>query len=383
MQEARIPYVDVAGAQAPLRDELLAAVAEVIDHGQFILGPKVEEFEAAFSRLCGVEHAVGVNSGTDALMLVLRALDIGPGDEVITAPNSFVASASCIAARGARPVFVDVRPDYNLDPALLEDAITPRTRAIVPVHLTGRPADMDAIMAVATKHGLAVVEDAAQAVCARYRDQSVGSFGNAGCFSLHPLKTLGACGDAGIITTNDAEIARKTRLYRNLGLETRDDCTVWSSNSRLDAVQAALLLVKLPELEGWTERRCTNARRYCEALSKIEGVDTPVDLPHERAVYHTYMISAEARDLLKEYLAMQGIDTAIHYPVPIHLQTVAKNLGYLRGSFPVAERLASRVLSLPVYPKLTEQQIERVCSSIRNFYAQGLGSSTASNGARG
>ena len=255
-----IPYVTLAAQHVPMKTELLAAVARVFDHGNFILGPEVEEFEQRFAGLCQVNHAIAVNSGTDALVLALRALGIGPGDEVITVPNSFIASTSCIILAGARPVFVDVRGDYNLDPTLLEQVITPRTKAILPVHLTGRPADMNPIMAIAQQHGLQVIEDCAQAVLAEYQGQRVGSIGTIGCFSLHPLKTLNACGDGGILTTNDASLANSFKILRNIGLRTRDDCVVWTGNSRLDTLQAAILLVKLEYLERKRGQRVRGKR---------------------------------------------------------------------------------------------------------------------------
>jgi dTDP-4-amino-4,6-dideoxygalactose transaminase len=366
--QKKIPYVDVAGQHAGLKAELHEAFERTLKHGHFILGEEVEEFERHFARLCQTPFAIGLNSGTDALILSLRALDIGPGDEVITAPNSFVASASCVAMVGARPVFVDVREDYNLNPALLEKAITPRTKAIIPVHLTGSPADMDRILEIARRHRLRVVEDAAQAVTAEYKGRRVGSFGDTGCFSLHPLKTLNACGDGGVVVTHSRELYEKIQLMRNLGLRTRENAVLWSSNSRLDTLQASLLLVKLKYLAQWTEKRRANARFYQRKLKGLAGVQVPVDVPHQRAVYHTFIIQADRRDKLKQYLADQEIGTAIHYAVPIHLQETARDLGYHKGDFPVAERQAARILSLPVYPELRREDLERVVETIRTFY---------------
>ena len=363
-----VPYVDIASQHVPLKAELMEAVARVIDHGQFILGPEVQEFEQRFAALCGVRYAVAVNSGTDALTLALRALEIGAGDEVITVPNSFVASTSCIMLVGARPVFVDVGDDYLMDPEQLERAITPRTRAILPVHLTGRPADMLAIMDIARTHGLHVVEDCAQAVLADYKGQRVGSFGVMGCFSLHPLKTLNACGDGGVLTTSDAELYEKLIALRNIGLQSRDRCVLWSGNSRLDTMQAAMLLVKLAYVDDWTVQRRAHARFYQYALSNIPGVRLPCDQPYATAVYHTFVIQAEQRQTLQQYLTEYGIGTAIHYPVPIHLQPVAAELGYGPGSFPVAERQAGRILSLPIYAELQPAALEYIARSIRRFY---------------
>lgn len=362
-----VPYVNIAALNEDIKAELLEAVSRVLDSGQFILGREVEVFEKQFAPLCGVRYAVGLNSGTDALIFALRALGVGVGDEVITVPNSFVASTSCIVLVGARPVFVDVREDYNIDTSLIEKAITPRTKVILPVHLTGRPADMAQILDVASRHGLWVVEDCAQAVLAEYQGQRVGSFGAAGCFSLHPLKTLNACGDGGVVTTNDEAVYEKVKLYRNLGLKTRDNCVIWSGNSRLDTLQAAILLVKLKHLHRWTEKRRFNAAYYQKALAGIPRVQVPLDQPHERAVYHTFVIQAGARDKLQQYLQDQGIGTAIHYPIPIHLQEAASNLGYRVGSFPVAETQAKRILSLPVYSELEQWQLEHVAEAVQRF----------------
>jgi dTDP-4-amino-4,6-dideoxygalactose transaminase len=366
----RVPYVDLAAQHAELKGELLAAVGRVIDSGQFVLGDQVAAFEERFAALTGTSFAVGVNSGTDALILALRALSIGPGDEVITAPNSFVSSASAIAMTGATPVFVDVGDDMNIDPALIEGAVTGATRAIMPVHLTGLPADMGPIMGIAAARGLAVVEDAAQAVTAAYDGRPVGSLGDVGCFSLHPLKTLSACGDGGVLTTDDAQIAERLRSLRNLGLLTRDDAVEWSGNSRLDTMQAAMLSVKLEHLEAWTEKRRANAALYRERLAGIGQVVAPSEGPRARAVYHTFVIQADRRDELQAHLAERGVGTAVHYPRPIHLQTAARGLGYAEGSFPVSERQAGRILSLPVHQGLTEEDLGYVADQIRGFYGE-------------
>jgi dTDP-4-amino-4,6-dideoxygalactose transaminase len=363
--------VNLALQHAPIKERLLAAVGDVIDHSQFILGREVAEFERRFAKLCGVDYAVGVNSGTDALILALKALGVGTGDEVITAPNSFVASTSCIELLGARPVFVDVGEDYNIEPCQIERAITARTRAILPVHLTGRPADMDPIMEIARRHDLRVVEDCAQAVCAEYQGQRVGSFGDVGCFSLHPLKTLNACGDGGVLTTNNAALYEDLKVLRNHGLRTRNNCVVWGYNSRLDTVQAAMLLVKLDYLDEWTERRRANACAYQRLLGELPQIQLPIDRPWERAVYHTFMIQVDCRNDLQDYLDLKGVGTAVHYPTPIHLQEAASGLGYGLGSFPVAERQAERSLSLPVYPELQLHELEYIADCVRAFYDTG------------
>lgn len=365
-----IPYVNIAAQHAPIKDELLEAVGKIIDKGQFILGDEVLEFEKRFAELCGVRYAVGVNSGTDALILALKALGIGPGDEVITVANSFVASASCIALVGARPVFVDVRDDYNIDPTLIDLAITPRTKAILPVHLTGRPADMEPILDIAKHYNLHVVEDCAQAAIAEYKGKCVGGFGIIGCFSLHPLKTLNACGDGGILTTNDTALAERFKILRNVGLKSRDECITWSGNSRLDNIQAAMLLVKLNYLSAWTEKRRVNAHFYRQHLASLQRLKIPHENFYEKAVCHTFVIQADMRDELKTYLAECGIETAIHYPVPIHLDKVAENLGHGPGRFPVTERLAQRILSLPVYPELTAAELNYVVETIKKYYLE-------------
>jgi dTDP-4-amino-4,6-dideoxygalactose transaminase len=364
----KVPYVDLITQHAPLKKEILDAISGVLDSGQLILGEQVRRFEEEFANLCGCKYAVGVNSGTDALVLSLRALGIGPGDEVITAPNSFVATASAIALVGARPVFVDVRPDMNIDPDQVEHAITPRTRALLPVHLTGKPADMHPLSQIANRHDLTIVEDAAQAVFAGYHGRRVGSLGTAGCFSLHPLKTLNACGDGGVVTTSDEILYQRLLLLRNLGLQTRDNCVVWSGNSRLDEIQAAILLVKLKYLLDWTRRRQANAAYYSEYLSGIPGLTLPIHDSREEPVFHTFIIRTGRRDDLRDHLARNGVGSAVHYPIPIHLQDVARELGYKAGDFPEAERQASRILSLPVHHSLRQDQLEHVVSVIREFF---------------
>lgn len=366
---SKIPYVDLISQHAAIKSELMEAVAGVFDSSQFVLGKEVAEFEEKFAQLCGTRYALGVNSGTDALILSLKALGVGYGHEVITVPNSFVASATCIRILGARPVFVDVGEDYNMDPDKIEAAITPKTKAIVPVHLTGRPCKMDKILAIAESHNLHVVEDAAQAVMAEYRGQRVGSFGALGCFSLHPLKNLNACGDGGVIVTDNPELYEQLKIRRNLGLRTRDDCVYWSHNSRLDTLQAAILLAKLPYLPEWTERRRQNARYYQTHLPDIPQLQIPQEEEWEKSVYHTFIVRAEKRDELRAFLGDRGIGTAIHYPVPIHLSNAAKEFGYQKGDFPVAERQAERILSLPIYSGLTIEQLDIICQSIKSFYS--------------
>jgi dTDP-4-amino-4,6-dideoxygalactose transaminase len=364
----QVPYVNIAAQAQALRADLLTAASRVVAAGDFILGSDVTAFEEHFAGLCGTRHAVGVANGTDALWLALRALNIGAGDEVITVSNSFIATAGAVAVVGAKPVFVDVRDDYNIDPDLIERAVTPRTKAILPVHLTGKPADMQPVMEIARRCKLHVIEDAAQAVAAEYRGQRVGSFGVINCFSLHPLKNLNACGDAGVMTTNDTELAEKLRKMRNHGLRNRDESEFFAYNSRLDSIQAALLNVKLDHLEQWTEARRANAAFYRERLKDI--VWCPDDAPHERQVYHTFVVQAGRRDELQKFLLDHGIQTKVHYPIPIHLQPAAQHLGYRRGDLPVTERLAQTILSLPIYPELRTEQKELVVTAIRKFYGK-------------
>jgi len=361
-----IPYVDLRRQHVPIKDEILHAVGRVIDSAGFILGEEVERFERKVAEYCRTEYAIGVNSGTDALFLSLKAYGIGQGDEVITVPNSFLATASSIVAAGARPVFVDVGDDLNINPELVERKITRSTRAIIPVHLTGRPVDMDPIMRIARAHNLIVVEDAAQAIGAEYKGRKVGSIGDCGCFSLHPLKTLNACGDGGVITTNDQNLHTSLVQLRNIGLKNRDESDTWGYNSRLDAIQAAILTVKLKYLDLWIEQRRSNAKYYIQHLGDV--VRVPDDEGADKPVWHTFVIETEQRDELQEHLELNGVGTRIHYPIPIHLQHAAKSLGYQKGDFPVCERQAQTILSLPVYQGLTKDELAHVVDAVTSFF---------------
>ncbi len=363
-----ISYVGLKKQHQNLKEEILDAVSKVLDESMFILGEDVKIFERNFEKYCNVKHAVGVNSGTDALFLALRVLNIGTGDEVITVPNSFLSTTSTIVLVGAKPVFVDVKEDMNIDPELIEDKITDKTKAILPVHLTGRPAEMDRIMEIAREHNLYVIEDCAQAVGAEYDGRKVGSFGDVNCFSLHPLKNLNACGDGGVITTNDDEIYEKLLQLRNIGLKDRDHADIWGYNSRLDTIQAAICNVKFKYLEEWIEKRRENARYYNEELKKF--VKVPIEGEKERCVYHTYIIQTKSRDKLKQYLMEKGIETKIHYPIPIHLQIAARELGYREGDFPIVERQAKEILTLPVYPELTQEELKYVTDKIKEFFTK-------------
>jgi dTDP-4-amino-4,6-dideoxygalactose transaminase len=361
-----VPYVDLAAQWAEERDQLLPVIEQALAEGQWVGGPAVAAFEAAAARLCGVAHAVALNSGTDALVLGMAALGIGPGDEVITPPNSFVASTAAVVQLGARPVFVDVRDDQNIDPALIETALSPRTKAIMPVHLTGRVADMAPIAEIAERHGLFVVEDAAQSIGSRYDGRMSGGFGQVGCFSTHSLKNLNACGDGGFLTTNDAEIAETVRALRNHGLVTRETVARFGHVSRMDNLQAAILTFRLGRLDDIIRRRRDHAALYRERLDPAH-VFMPPDRDREFNTYHTFVVQVDRRDALQAYLKTHGVGTAIHYPVPIHLQPAAAGLGYRAGDFPVAERQAKRILTLPINQTLSRDDLEYVADRVNAF----------------
>ncbi|HST89742.1 MAG TPA: DegT/DnrJ/EryC1/StrS family aminotransferase [Ktedonobacterales bacterium] len=368
-----IPLVDLRAQYAGLRAEILAAVAGVLDSMQLFLGPPQRAFEEEFARYCDCTDAIGVSNGTDAIELALRALGVGAGDEVITQPNSFIATAEAISAVGAIPVFSDVDPvTATLDPRLLEAAITPRTKAVIPVHLYGYPADMPAILAVARAHQLYVIEDACQAHGARLNGQRIGSFGDAACFSFYFSKNLGAYGEGGAVTTRDAALAERVRLYRDHGSRVRYRHEVVGRNARLDEIQAAILRVKLRHLDDWNAQRRRNARLLSAALAEMAG--TGLELPQRggegvEEVFHLYVVRHPERDRLKEHLAARGIGTGIHYPLPIHLQPAYAALGHQSGAFPVTERLAGQVLSLPLYAELTEAQIARIAEAVAAYDA--------------
>jgi dTDP-4-amino-4,6-dideoxygalactose transaminase len=342
---------------------LLAAVQRVLDGGRFVFGEEVERFEAEFASYCGAAFAVGVASGTDALTLALAAVGIGPGDEVITAANTCVPTIVGIESAGAKPVLVDCdERTFTLDPELIEQALTSRTRAIVPVHLYGQCADLDAILTVASERGLKVVEDCAQAHGAEYHGRRAGSIGSAGAFSFYPTKNLGALGDAGAVVTNDPEVAERVRLLRNYGERERFEHVLRGRNSRLDTLQAALLRTKLPYLNGWNERRRSLAARYTAALEGT-GIVTPVEAAGLRHVYHLYVIRTLARDAFRAALAERGVGTAVHYPRPVHLQPAYRQLVLHVGSLTTSERLAGEIISLPLYPELTEEEAEHVAAA--------------------
>ncbi len=364
-----IPLVDLTTQYQNLRDEILPAIENVMRRGDFILGREVALFEEEFARYCGVAHAVGVASGTDALHLAVLALGLGPGDEVITAANTFIATALAISYTGATPVFVDVRPeDFNLDAALLERAITARTKAIIPVHLYGQPADMKAILGVARKHGLKVIEDACQAHGAAIGEVSAGACGDVGCFSFYPGKNLGAYGDGGAVVTNDARLAEKIRLLRNIGQKEKYVHTHLGYNSRLDTLQAAILRVKLRHLEEWNECRRAAARHYHERLTGLEAV-CPQERPGVKHVYHLYVIQHRHRDPLLEALKQHGVSCGIHYPMPLPQQEPFREMRTVPPGVPVTTTLTRNILSLPLYPEISLDQIDQVVEAIKEFEA--------------
>jgi dTDP-4-amino-4,6-dideoxygalactose transaminase len=356
-----VPFLDLKSHHSALRTELDRAIKEVIDSGAFAGGPFVEKFERDFAAYCGSRYAIGVGSGTEALWLSLLACGVGPGDEVITVANTFMATAEAITYCGARPVFVDVNETtYTMDPAGLEDALSPRTKAIIPVHLFGQPADMDPILEFARKHNLFVIEDAAQAHGAKYKGRTAGTLGDAGCFSFYPSKNLGALGEAGAIITNDAELQEKLRILRDHGQVHKYRHEVIGWNCRMDGIQAAVLSVKLPYLESGNSLRRTHALQYNRAFDGTGEVVTPFEAPYSQHVYHVYAIRVEERDEVTRFLKERAIHCAVHYPVPIHLQKAYQDLGYKTGSLPISEQIARELISLPMFPELTEAQINMV-----------------------
>jgi len=365
-----IPFLDLKVQYAGIKEEVDAAVQGILNTCQFTLGREVAAFEGEFAAYCNAKHGIGVNSGTSALHLALLAAGIGPGDEVITVPFTFVATVAAIQYTGARPVFVDIDPrTFNMDPTLIESAVTDRTKAIMPVHLHGQPAEMDPILEVAQRHRLVVVEDAAQAHGAEYRGQRVGSLGEMGCFSFYPGKNLGAYGEGGMVVTDNPEYARKIRMLRDWGMERKYHHVLKGYNYRMEGIQGAVLRVKLRHLEGWTEARRTAAARYDRLLAG-SGVPTPHALPHNRHVYHVYAIRTTTRQAWQEALQEQGIQTGIHYPFPVHLLPAYADLGYQAADFPHAERAAEEVLSLPMFAELTEEQCQVVSEAVSALAAE-------------
>lgn len=363
-----IPCADLKAQYHTMQAEIDAAIRHTLETSQFILGQEVAAFEEEYAAFCQAAYAVGVNSGTSALHLALLAARVGPGDEVITVPFTFVATVAAIEYAGARPVFVDIEPiTYTMDTGEIEAAITERTKAIVPVHLYGQPADMDSIMEIAARRNLVVIEDAAQAHASEYKQRRVGSIGDLGCFSFYPGKNLGAYGEGGAVITNNKDYAKTIRMLRDWGQEKRYHHVLKGYNYRMEGLQGAILRVKLRHLEAWTEARRSHARLYGHLLAD-SGIQTPAARADSRHVYHVYAVRTPNRDAVQKGLAERGIQSAVHYPVPIHLLDAWRDLGYAKGDFPVAEQMAQEELSLPMYPELTDVQIERIVAATRECY---------------
>jgi dTDP-4-amino-4,6-dideoxygalactose transaminase len=376
-QPLPVPLLDLQAQYRPIRDQILAAMTRVADSQRFIMGPEIDALESELATLLQVPHAIAVSSGTDAVLLALMAIGVGPGDEVLTPTYSFFATAGCVSRLGARPVLVDIDPDtYNIDPVAAERAITPRTKAIIPVHLFGLSADLDPILAAAGRAGIPVIEDAAQAIGATYKSRLLGGIGAIGCFSFFPSKNLGAFGDAGLVATTDAALAKRMRLLRTHGMEPRYYHHLVGANFRMDAMQAAVLRVKAPHLAAWTDGRRANAARY-RALFHAAGLDgvvtLPIEPPDRRHIFNQFVIRTAERDALKRHLDEQRIGNEIYYPVPFHLQPCFADLGHREGDFPHAERAAKETLAIPIYGELTAAQQERVVSVIGEFAQRRVG----------
>jgi dTDP-4-amino-4,6-dideoxygalactose transaminase len=367
----KVPLLDLRAQFQTIREEVMTAVESVFDSQNFILGSEVEAFEKETAEYCRVKHAVGCGSGSDALLLALMALNIGPGDEVITVSFTFFATAGSIARLGARPVFVDISADdFNIDPDLIERAITPKTKAIMPVHLFGQCVEMDALRQIAERHNLPIIEDAAQAIGAEYYDQRAGAAGSIGCFSFFPSKNLGGAGEGGLLTTNDDQLAEKLRLLRVHGMQPKYYHQIVGVNSRLDALQAAVLRIKLKYLDQWSDARRRNAERYDRLFAQfgVEEVVTPVTRPNRRHIFNQYTIRSSRRDDLLNFLKQQGVGSEVYYPVPLHRQECFTYLGYKDGDLPATEQAARECLSLPIYPELTEEMQQYVVEKIAEFH---------------
>jgi len=364
----QVPFLNLAAQHATLKDEILSSVEKVLAGGHYILGPNVTAFESEIAAYCGAQFGIGVNSGSDALTLALRALEIAPGDEVITTPFTYIAPAESIHQMGARILFADIDPKtFILDARDVARRITPRTKAILPVHLFGQAAPMDALRALAEPRGLPIVEDCAQAIGAQYRGKPVGGLGRAGCFSFYPTKNLGADGDGGMIVTNDEALAKKLRMLRVHGIERRYFHDLHGFNSRLDELQAAILRVKLPRLNDWNARRADIAAQYSMGLAGLP-VEPPAIVPGNNHIFHVYALLTDRRDPLQQFLADRGVPTIIYYPRPLHLQKLYTDYGWREGDFPVAEAVSKRILPLPMYPELTDEQVEYVVGVVKEFF---------------
>ena len=364
----KVPFLDLKTQYKQIEHEVLPMITEAMANGAFIGGEQVSRFEEEFAKFCDSSHCVGVNSGTDALRFALMAIGVGPGDDVITVPNTFIATTEAISQVGAKPVFVDVFPDTcNMDVSNIEEKISKNTKAIIPVHLYGQPADMDQVLTIAQQNDLAVIEDACQAHGANYKNKTAGSMGAVGCFSFYPGKNLGAFGEGGAIVTQDEFVAQKIRMIRDHGQSKKYFHDLEGYNGRLDAIQAGVLRIKLKRLEGWNKSRRENAAYYTELLSGVSSITLPVEAEFAKSVYHLYVIMVDDRDGLQNHLNSKGVASGLHYPLPLHLQKAYDYLGYKKGDFPVTENTADRLLSLPMFPELTREQIEYVVESIKEY----------------
>src|SRR5215469_16993931 len=363
MSNVKIPYLDLKAQYRSIKPEIDAALDRVLDSCQFVLGPEVAAFEQDFAKYCGTSECIALNSGTSALHLALLAAGVGRGDEVVTVPFTFVASVAAVEYAGAKPVLVDIDPrSFTMDPAAIEGAITSRTKAILPIHLYGQPVDMDPVMEIARRHGLVVIEDAAQAHGAKYKGKPVGSIGDLACFSFYPGKNLGAYGEGGAVTTNNVELARIVRMLRDWGQDRKYHHVLRGFNYRMEGLQGTILRVKLRHLDQWTGARRAAASKYNRLLADC-GLNLPTEMPWARHVYHVYTVRTEDRDGLQAALQAEGIQTAVHYALPAHLQPAYADLGYSVGTFPESEKAAKEVLSLPLYPEITDAQIQKVAQA--------------------
>jgi dTDP-4-amino-4,6-dideoxygalactose transaminase len=361
----RVPFVDLRSLHSEIEEELQEVFSRVLKSSAFVLGPEVERFEKDFAAYCGTAHCVAVNTGTAALHLVLAALGVGPGDEVITVPHTFIATAEAITAVGATPVYVDIDPvSFCMDPQLIESAITDRTRAIIPVHLYGQTADMDAISVVASAHHIPVIEDACQAHGAEYKGRRAGSLALAGCFSFYPGKNLGACGEGGAVTTDDAQLAQRLRMWRDHGSLKKYEHEIAAYNMRMEGLQGGILAVKLKYLDRWNDQRRQVAQYYAKALASTQ-LTVPVEMAYGRHVYHLFVVQADDRDGLRKRLSEAGVESGLHYPIPLHLQEAYRHLGYSKGDFPVTEKIKDRILSLPIYPGMATAAIDWMAAELQ------------------
>ncbi len=366
MSNMNVKFIDFKQQYTTVKKEVTKGFEKVLEQGNFILGEEAKAFEREFARYCDVEYGIGVNSGTDALYLALAALDIDSGDEVILPTFTFIATALCVSYTGAKPVFVDIEDEtYNIDPAKLEAAITDKTKVILPVHLYGQPANMDEIRRIAQKRGIKIVEDACQAHGSTYKGKKAGSLGDVACFSFYPTKSLGACGDAGMIVTNDKTVYEKVQMLRDYGRKGRYEHKIKGYNSRLDTLQAVVLSAKLKHLDKWNKMRQENARHYCEKLKGVKNIVLPVQKKDRTHVFQTFAVRLPNRDQVLEKLKKKGIDALIHYPIPLHLQEAYAELKYKQGDFPVSERVSHEILSLPMYPHMKRKEIDYVCESLK------------------